>query len=389
VSSQTTISYGPEQISAYQQQYTSGPLKMSAQEPAIQNAPVLNGKMVLPLKILTAGTTGHKIAAVYAIKNSNYKRGSGDGWEHCEFVGVTRDLDESLKSHQAEKDASQVAHVRALSFSFPQKGAMEEVAATWKKQAEAAGATLGTAGVDGWVDGWGDDTDRQELIDLMEKTAFFDDDDDEDEFDDDEDELSMTDVAEALGTKPVAGLSSAPPPSADDVVSPFESEPASKLSEKETLEFSPEAVDKVLEEVRPYLISDGGNVSVQKVDVEKKDVYLVLEGACGSCPSSTVTMQMGIERVLKENFPGLGEVIQVEDPATAAAQPTELEWQAVEDELSRIRPAIIAMGGVVQIVSVDPIGVVELKYQGPNKLQQGIELAVQDIPFVKHIKFVM
>ena len=52
VSSQTTISYGPEQISAYQQQYTTGPLKMSAQEPAIQNAPVLNGKMVLPLKIL-------------------------------------------------------------------------------------------------------------------------------------------------------------------------------------------------------------------------------------------------------------------------------------------------------------------------------------------------
>mmetsp|Transcript_18801 Transcript_18801/g.24659 ORF Transcript_18801/g.24659 Transcript_18801/m.24659 type:complete len:345 (+) Transcript_18801:1-1035(+) len=344
--------------------------------------------MVLPLKILTSGTAGHKIAAVYAIKNSNYKRGS-DGWEHCEFVGVTRDLDKSLKSHQFYKKTDQVAHVRALSFSFPQKGAMEEVAATWKKQAEEAGATLGTAGVNGWVDGWGEDVDRQELVDLIEQTAFYDDDDDDDEFDDDEDELSMGEVTAALGTKPVAGLSAGPPPSANDVVSPFESDSGSSSSGKEALVFSPESVDKVLEEVRPYLISDGGNVSVQRVDEETKNVYLVLEGACGSCPSSTVTMQMGIERVLKENFPDLGEVIQVEDPATAAAQPTELEWQAVEDELSRIRPAITAMGGVIQIVSVDPIGVVELKFQGPNKLRQGIELAVKDVPFVKHINFVM
>ncbi|OEU15395.1 nitrogen-fixing NifU-like protein, partial [Fragilariopsis cylindrus CCMP1102] len=73
-----------------------------------------------------------------------------------------------------------------------------------------------------------------------------------------------------------------------------------------------ENVDSVLDEIRPYLISDGGNVSVERVDEETKNVYLVLEGACGSCPSSTVTMQMGIERVLKENFVDLGEVLQVE-----------------------------------------------------------------------------
>ncbi|EEC42886.1 predicted protein, partial [Phaeodactylum tricornutum CCAP 1055/1] len=74
-----------------------------------------------------------------------------------------------------------------------------------------------------------------------------------------------------------------------------------------------DGVDKVLDEVRPYLISDGGNVSVESVDADSQTVYLKLEGACGSCSSSTVTMQMGIERVLKEKYPNLREVLQVED----------------------------------------------------------------------------
>ncbi len=47
------------------------------------------------------------------------------------------------------------------------------------------------------------------------------------------------------------------------------------------LEFTQENVNKVLEEVRPYLIADGGNVSVERVDAEKLDVYLKLQGACG------------------------------------------------------------------------------------------------------------
>ncbi|ONH99059.1 hypothetical protein PRUPE_6G008100 [Prunus persica] len=59
-------------------------------------------------------------------------------------------------------------------------------------------------------------------------------------------------------------------------------------------------VDVVLEDVRPYLIADGGNVDV--VSVEDGVVSLKLQGACGSCPSSTTTMKMGIERVLKEKF---------------------------------------------------------------------------------------
>ena len=46
-------------------------------------------------------------------------------------------------------------------------------------------------------------------------------------------------------------------------------------------------------QVRPYLMADGGNVSVLEID--GLVVRLKLEGACGSCPSSTTTMKMGIE----------------------------------------------------------------------------------------------
>ena len=123
-------------------------------------------------------------------------------------------------------------------------------------------------------------------------------------------------------------------------------------------------------------------------DEENKNVYLKLEGACGSCPSSTVTMKMGIERVLKENFADLGEVIQVED-GDGEEKATELTWQAVENEVNRIKPAIIAMGGVVRIINVDPIGVVELEFRGANKVRQGLELAILDIDFVNHVKFTM
>ena len=60
---------------------------------------------------------------------------------------------------------------------------------------------------------------------------------------------------------------------------------------------TPYLVDKALDEVRPYLIADGGNVEVAAV--QDGVVMLRLQGACGTCPSSTATMKMGIERSLR------------------------------------------------------------------------------------------
>ena len=77
----------------------------------------------------------------------------------------------------------------------------------------------------------------------------------------------------------------------------------------ESMALTSENVEKVLDELRPFLISDGGNVEV--VDIDGPVVKVRLEGACGSCPSSTMTLKMGIERKLREMIPEVSEVIQV------------------------------------------------------------------------------
>ncbi|KAL7529867.1 hypothetical protein ACHAXR_006104 [Thalassiosira sp. AJA248-18] len=203
-------------------------------------------------------------------------------------------------------------------------------------------------------------------------------------------------------------VSLAPPKSANDeeedddaIISPFDasvdaaSAAVQSTFDNEELELNIENVDKVLDEVRPYLISDGGNVSVQKVETptDGGDVYLLLEGACGSCASSTVTMKMGIERVLKEKFGDrLGQVIQVDpdedEDGNGGGKPKELTMEAVQEEVNRISTAIVAMGGVVRVVGVDPIGEVEIDFRGPNRVRKGLELALLDVEFVKHVKFV-
>ena len=67
------------------------------------------------------------------------------------------------------------------------------------------------------------------------------------------------------------------------------------------LPLTAENVESVLDEVRPYLIADGGNVALHEIDGNV--VRLKLQGACGSCPSSVMTMKMGIEQRLIEKIP--------------------------------------------------------------------------------------
>ncbi|MEF2248575.1 MULTISPECIES: NifU family protein [unclassified Paenibacillus] len=65
----------------------------------------------------------------------------------------------------------------------------------------------------------------------------------------------------------------------------------------------------VLDKLRPFLQRDGGDVEL--VDVEGGIIKLRLMGACGSCPSSTITLKAGIERALLEEVEGVVEVVQV------------------------------------------------------------------------------
>jgi Fe-S cluster biogenesis protein NfuA len=70
-----------------------------------------------------------------------------------------------------------------------------------------------------------------------------------------------------------------------------------------------DGVQEVLDKLRPFLLRDGGDCEL--VDVEDGIVKLRLLGACGTCPSSTITLKAGIERALVEEVPGVVEVEQV------------------------------------------------------------------------------
>ena len=77
----------------------------------------------------------------------------------------------------------------------------------------------------------------------------------------------------------------------------------------ETKALTLENVETVLDELRPFLMADGGNVEV--VEIDGPVVKVRLQGACGSCPSSTMTLKMGIERKMRESIPEVSEVVQV------------------------------------------------------------------------------
>lgn len=70
-------------------------------------------------------------------------------------------------------------------------------------------------------------------------------------------------------------------------------------------------VESVLDEVRPYLIADGGDVALHEINGNV--VRLKLQGACGLCPSSVTTMKMTIQRRLMENIPEISAVERVAD----------------------------------------------------------------------------
>ncbi len=71
-----------------------------------------------------------------------------------------------------------------------------------------------------------------------------------------------------------------------------------------------EAVQKAIEEIRPNLQMDGGDVEL--IDVTDEGIVKVkLLGACGGCPMSQMTLKMGIERRLKQAVPGVKEVVSI------------------------------------------------------------------------------
>ncbi|KAK8370882.1 hypothetical protein V6Z12_A01G207500 [Gossypium hirsutum] len=136
------------------------------------------------------------------------------------------------------------------------------------------------------------------------------------------------------------------------------------------LPLTAENVESVLDEVRPYLIADGGNVALHEIDGNV--VRLKLQGACGSCPSSVTTMKMGIEKRLMEKIP---EIVAVE-PITDEETGLELNEENIEKVLEEIRPYLVgAAGGSLELVAIEE-PIVKVRITGPAAGVMTVRVAV-------------
>ncbi|KAG8089367.1 hypothetical protein GUJ93_ZPchr0011g27381 [Zizania palustris] len=125
------------------------------------------------------------------------------------------------------------------------------------------------------------------------------------------------------------------------------------------LPLTAENVELVLDEVRPYLMADGGNVVLHEIDGNV--VRLKLQGACGSCPASVTTMKMGIERRLMEKIPEIVAVEPIADEETGL----ELNEENIEKVLDEIRPYLVGTGGgELEFVAIEE-PIVKVRLTGP------------------------
>lgn len=67
-----------------------------------------------------------------------------------------------------------------------------------------------------------------------------------------------------------------------------------------------EKVKEVIDELRPFLMNDGGNIELIKI--ENGIVYVAFQGACAGCALRDMTLTEGIERTIKEQVPEIKEV---------------------------------------------------------------------------------
>ena len=70
-----------------------------------------------------------------------------------------------------------------------------------------------------------------------------------------------------------------------------------------------EKIESALEKIRPSLQADGGDVEL--IDVQDGIVSVRLTGACGSCPMSTMTLKMGVERAIRQEVPEVKKLVAV------------------------------------------------------------------------------
>ncbi len=72
-------------------------------------------------------------------------------------------------------------------------------------------------------------------------------------------------------------------------------------------------VEKALEEIRPFLRGDGGDISLIEIDEEHNIVKVQLEGACVGCSVNQMTLKSGVEMTIKKYAPQIQKVVNIEN----------------------------------------------------------------------------
>lgn len=162
------------------------------------------------------------------------------------------------------------------------------------------------------------------------------------------------------------------------IVSPFDSDENSAVTTdtptkiEGPLDLTWDNVELVLDEMRPFLVQDGGNVVISEIDGPV--VRLELQGACGTCPSSTQTMKMGLERGLKEKIPEIQEVIQ------AMPEGPDLNEEQVNVVLDGVRPFLQVAGGTIDIDRIEGVDGLQpsiwLNMQGSSASLNSVKLEI-------------
>lgn len=150
---------------------------------------------------------------------------------------------------------------------------------------------------------------------------------------------------------------------------------------KPKLPLTEENVEMVLDELRPYLQKDGGDVEL--IEIEGPILRLEMQGSCASCSSSAITVKYGIERTMLDRFP---EIYEVEAVMPGFKVPTE---EGIEEVISTIAPFLSVSGGSIELIELDdgegvnPRPTIVLGIGGPPAKNASLKAEV-----VRRVKFI-
>ncbi|KAK9905518.1 hypothetical protein WJX75_001443 [Coccomyxa subellipsoidea] len=345
-----------------------------------------DGTSLVPVEQYLAVRQGEKPLGVYALYDSG---------RNLQYVGYARNMTLAIKGHMGRVGEERCAYVRALvvaNRALMSRGHLEEQADNWLAQSgtlppgngvernlwEGTTPVSGLPEADAAVleeralkmrkamgenladDVAGESVDsKQRRLNMIRAVEG-----------DDWSAVIDGQTAETLADSNTNGAEAPQHPAATPFARASVHRSIGDVAPAETPNLTPESVNAALDEVRPYLIADGGNVEV--ASISDGIVYLRLQGACGTCPSSAGTMKMGIERALQGAFgEKLKGVQQVDSTSTAS------DMASVEAHLDMLRPAIASYGATVQVLSVSG-GVCKVQFGGPPPIGMGVQAAIKD-----------